>query len=118
MPKLPTEFRRLGEKALFVKWSDGEEATIPSTTLRLNCPCATCKEKRGDTSHQKPLTGAKSSLRIVSSSSEEETKLLKIWPIGNYALGLQWGDGHNSGIYTYALIEELGNYSPTSPAAT
>ncbi|MFT7538680.1 MAG: DUF971 family protein, partial [Lysobacterales bacterium] len=28
-------------------------------------------------------------------------------PLGNYAIGINWNDGHNAGIYPYSLIEEL-----------
>jgi DUF971 family protein len=57
--------------------------------------------KRGDTTHSKPLTGKKSLLKIVESSKDEEIRLESIWSVGNYALGVKWGDGHSTGIYTY-----------------
>ena len=112
MAKKPSEFKRNEGNSLSITWSDGATDKISSIVLRKSCPCATCKEKRGDTSHAKPLgTPKRSLLTIVEASSEEETKLIKIWPVGNYALGIEWGDGHSSGIYPYALLAELTKVS-------
>jgi len=30
-------------------------------------------------------------------------------PLGNYAIGINWNDGHTSGIYPYATIRTLAN---------
>lgn len=84
---------------------------ISSEKLRRACPCASCQQKRGDTSHDRPLTGTKKSgsslLKVISATSEEECNLEKIWLLGNYALGMKWGDGHDTGIYTFDLLKEL-----------
>jgi len=113
----PIEFRRQGEQGLAITWAKrtdelSEPQIISSSVLRSECPCAGCREQRGDQSHAKPLTtpvtSKPSMLKIVTSSSNEEQRLLRIWPIGNYALGIEWGDGHNTGIYTYELLARLG----------
>ncbi len=88
------------------------KSELSSETLRRNCPCATCREERGDTSHAKPLTTPAKpmkprSLSIVESSITEQTLLREIWAVGNYALGMSWGDGHNTGIYTFELLRSL-----------
>ncbi len=33
--------------------------------------------------------------------------LVKVEPVGNYAIRLYWGDGHDSGIYDWTLLEQL-----------
>lgn len=93
--------------ALRILWSDGRQSRIPSQLLRQHCPCATCLEQRGDTSHQKPLTGRAASLRIVSSNETEEVDLRSVQAVGNYAISLSWGDGHGSGIYRFSLLRRL-----------
>lgn len=104
----PTEIRRTGTLGLTIKWGDGSSSSLSSEVLRRECPCASCKEKRGDTTHAKPLTGKKRSLSIVENTIEQETSLQEIWAVGQYALGIRWGDGHDSGIYPFELLRELG----------
>ncbi|MEC5384020.1 gamma-butyrobetaine hydroxylase-like domain-containing protein [Aurantimonas sp. C2-6-R+9] len=31
----------------------------------------------------------------------------RIWSVGNYALGIAFSDGHNSGIYTFPALREI-----------
>ena len=114
-PRVPTSVVRkkntnsqsaLGE-GLFIAWSDGTSTEFTSEFLRTHCPCASCQEKRGDTTHQKPLIGKRTSLTILKATKEEETDLQKVWPVGNYAIGILWGDKHDSGIYSYQFLSTL-----------
>ncbi len=112
MKIVPVEIKRLESKGIAITWSDGSRAEIASDTLRRNCPCAGCREMRGDTSHAKPLTTPAQPLKprglaIIDSSLAEQTALKQIWVVGQYALGMTWGDGHNTGIYTFDLLREL-----------
>lgn len=107
MPQ-PREIRRINEAALRITWSDGLLVEIASRLLRVECPCAECREQRGDTSHAKPLSSPKkSSLRVIEASADEQIRLLEVWGVGNYAIGMAWGDGHRSGIYSFAQLREL-----------
>lgn len=108
MTQKPKEFRRVGPNGLKIIWEDQLVQEIPSLVLRQNCPCASCKQARGDTTHNMPITGKKNLLRIVESTSQEQTSLEEIWPVGQYALGIKWGDGHQTGIFTYSLLRTLG----------
>ncbi len=104
----PVEIKRVGVEGLNVRWSDGTSNFLSSKLLRENCPAADSRAKRGDTSHDSPLSpSSKSLLTIVEATAEEELTLEKIWPIGNYAIGLGWADGHKSGIYTFSFLREL-----------
>ena len=108
----PTEIKRAGSSGLHISWSDGRRDALPGEFLRRNCPCAACKELRGDTSHSKPLTGKKpkKSLMVIENTIETETSLQQIWGVGQYALGMSWGDGHDSGIYTFDYLRELSDW--------
>jgi len=109
----PLEIRRIQGRGLAIEWSDGVRQEISSQLLRLSCPCASCKEQRGDTSHSKPLS-ARKSLRIVESSSDEQLELKRIWSVGQYAIGVEWGDGHSTGIFPFELLARLGQELPTT----
>lgn len=106
----PLEIKRLSEAQLSVRWSDGRHDVIESEFLRRNCPCASCLQHRGELDHDKPLSPLpvkKSMLQVVSNSLQEETKLVEVWGIGNYALGCRWADGHATGIYTFAKLRSI-----------
>lgn len=106
-----------GAGGIRLTWSDGRTNTIDSLKLRRLCPCASCLEARGEgAAHEKPLSAApspenrpsgKSLLQVVKSSAEEETRIDKIWSVGSYALGIRWGDKHDSGIYTWDYLREI-----------
>lgn len=103
----PREIQRISGQGLRVVWQNGVETELSSRVLRTNCPCAACREERGDSSHQKPLGGKQSVLRIIESTVETELDLLEVLPVGNYAVSLKWGDGHHTGIYDWDLLREL-----------
>ena len=88
---------------LVIKWEDQEESYIPFETLRNNCPCAECKGE----------TDALGNLYMGQGEPKSNAgkNLLSVKPVGYYALQLTWGDGHDSGIYRFELLKELGDLS-------
>lgn len=105
----PKRIALLGSSSLHIFWSDGLEQRISSSTLRKHCPSAITRAQAGDESHDKPLTAKKSLLRIIEHSREEELALEEVWQVGNYALGMRFRDGLDSGIYTFELLRSLGS---------
>lgn len=85
---------------------DGTEHDIDSDVLRKECPCASCLDSKGKLSHDKPL-GGRASLMVLKATKEESLDIQQIWALGNYAIGMKWSDGHDTGIYTYASLETL-----------
>lgn len=80
---------------LVIVWSDGTVSSYPWDFLRAHCPSAGEKAVR---ENRDPLAvlGAVPSTRIVD-----------VRMIGNYAIGLTWEDGHNSGIYSWDYLLRL-----------
>ncbi len=124
---VPVEILRRSQRAgaenegMEIRWSNNQTSFYPANLLRRACPCAGCEELRGQGVHEKPLSGkpsgGKSSLlRVVKATLDESLALEQIWPIGNYAIGLRWGDGHDTGIYSYTLLQKLAN-TPQPEAA-
>ena len=104
-----------GTQGVEFTWADGEKYFFDAKFLRENCPCATCLTQRGDTSHENPLKPTPSSrLKVISATLDEETRIEKLFPIGNYAIGIQWGDKHDSGIYSWNYINTLVNEKTSS----
>ena len=107
----PTEIKRT-DNALIIRWSDGKEQTLSSEALRKNCPCAFCKEKRGDESHSKPIIGANnkkkpSMLKVIKVEKGDALRIEKIWAVGNYAIGILWGDEHSDGIWGWDELKKI-----------
>lgn len=97
----PLEFDLDRTRGLRIQWSDGSTGDIPLAALRRACPCATCRAEREERSRN-PLAvvapvGDQS--RMVTAETAELT--------GHYALRVVWKDGHNTGIYNFALLYEL-----------
>jgi DUF971 family protein len=91
-PPYPEEVRRLPEeRRLRITWSDAHVSDYPFAYLRGWCPCAGCQGHGGEK-------------RYVHAPN---TDLATIAPIGRYALGFVWGDGHETGIYSYGYLREL-----------
>jgi ATP-binding protein involved in chromosome partitioning len=44
----------------------------------------------------------------VTFQAGRNADLRDLKPVGNYALGLTWGDAHESGIYTFEFLHQLG----------
>lgn len=74
-------------------WNDGFEAVIKLEKFRKECPCADCREKDESTP-----SGVKFFMPTIKPGQND---LKELTPVGNYALNAIWGDGHNSGIYTW-----------------
>jgi DUF971 family protein len=103
----PTRIKREQAK-LLIDWNDGHSSIITAEVLRQNCPCASCREERGDGNHSKPIFKAKPrSLRVVEHTAQESLQLDEVRLVGNYAVGLTWRDGHSTGIYPFTLLLEL-----------
>lgn len=108
---IPKSIKR-EDAGLLIEWQDGVLSRIEAKELRGACPCAVCREERGEGSHSKPITSQnKKSLRIVEHTVEEAYAILAISAVGNYALSIAWKDGHASGIYPFSLLRRLSEQS-------
>jgi len=93
MPTVPSpvEVRRdSAARLLRIEWSDGHVSEYPFAYLRGWCPCAGCQGHEGEK-------------RFVHGNADLE----KVTVVGRYALTPVWGDGHETGIYSYRYLREL-----------
>ena len=91
----PTEIK-LHQKSrlLDIAFSDGKTFQFPCEFLRVYSPSA---EVSGHGPGQEVLQTGKKMVSIV-----------KIEPVGNYAIQLNFTDGHNTGLYSWDLLYNLG----------
>ncbi len=99
----PKQIKITEKTNLFVKWDDGSENLIPLKYLRDECPCASCK---GETVLLKTYIPAK-----PGNLSPEGYIVKSIQQVGGYAIQIAWGDGHNTGIYTWDYLKQLSSDS-------
>jgi len=87
----PTAIRNFNADArLEIDWDDDSSSSYSHEVLRVQCPCADC---RGHTPDQaKTITG------------KEDVRVVHIELVGNYAVRIEFDDGHNSGIYTFSQL--------------
>jgi DUF971 family protein len=81
-------------RALEIEFSDGKRARLSCEFLRVYSPSA---EVRGHGPGQDVLQTGKRDVEIV-----------RVEPVGNYAVQLVFSDGHDTGIYSWDLLYEYG----------
>jgi DUF971 family protein len=83
-------------RTLKIDWQDGHVTVHDFTALRWLCPCAYCRGEAG-------MPGW---LDTAPTLTPEQTRLVDIALVGNYAVAPSWGDGHHTGYYTFALLRD------------
>lgn len=95
----PTNIKsRTRSRLLEVSFDDGSVFELPYEYLRVYSPSA---EVRGHGPGQEQLQLGKHAVGIA-----------KVEPVGNYAVKLVFDDGHDTGLYTWAYLYELGRDRP------
>uniref|UniRef100_Q029J6 Gamma-butyrobetaine hydroxylase-like N-terminal domain-containing protein n=1 Tax=Solibacter usitatus (strain Ellin6076) TaxID=234267 RepID=Q029J6_SOLUE len=87
-------------KGIKIDWKDGHHSDYGLTFLRDKCPCATCTGAHG-TPPREPE--ANNPFQMFKPA----LKMLGVEPVGNYAIRINWSDGHNSGIYSYEHFRRI-----------
>ncbi|MBK9522572.1 MAG: DUF971 domain-containing protein [Rhodocyclaceae bacterium] len=84
-------------RVLELHFSDGARFNLPCELLRVYSPSA---EVRGHGPGQEVLQTGKRNVGITA-----------IEPVGNYALKLVFTDGHDTGLYSWDLLHDLGKHA-------
>ncbi len=91
----PTELRlREQGRTLAVTFGDGASFDLSAEYLRVESPSA---EVQGHSAAQRQTVGGKAQVVIR-----------RIEPTGNYAVRLIFDDGHDTGIFSWTYLRELG----------
>ena len=95
MDYTPTEIRlQTKSRQIVIAFDDGNRFELSFEYLRVNSPSA---EVKGHGPGQEVLQTGKENVRITD-----------IEPIGHYAVRLVFDDGHNTGLYTWQYLYDLG----------
>lgn len=91
----PTELRLDKDKrVLTVTFDDGQSFALPAELLRVLSPSA---EVQGHSEAQRVTVAGKKQVGIV-----------RIEPVGNYAARIVFDDGHDTGLFVWDYLRELG----------
>jgi DUF971 family protein len=91
----PVELRlKRAEKLLEVAFDDGSRFRLPAEYLRVESPSA---EVQGHGPGQKTLVHGRAHVGIIG-----------LEPIGNYAVRITFDDLHDTGIYSWSYLHQLG----------
>ena len=92
----PKRIEQKGPRSLSILWGDDRESVYDVRELRLACGCAECIDE---------WSGEK---RLDPAKVPEDVRPNRIETVGRYALQISWSDGHESGIYPFERLRELG----------
>ena len=92
MVRSPKDVRAVTEqRSLEIIWEEGHIGRYPYRTLRAECRCAACVNE---------LTGVRT-LDIASIADGITIDDMQL--VGNYALRIDWSDGHSTGLYSWTM---------------
>jgi DUF971 family protein len=83
---------------LTVAYDDGKTFRLSAELLRVESPSAEVQGHGGD---QKVIVGGK-----------REVTIRALEPVGNYAVRISFSDGHDTGLYSWRYLYELGRDQP------
>lgn len=83
------------DRRLEITWSSGDIRRLPTRVVRAACGCAACVDER---------TGVRT---LDVDSIPADIDILAMRPVGNYAVHIEWSDGHDTGIYTWESLRRL-----------
>jgi DUF971 family protein len=95
---IATQLKLENRNEFSLLWDDGHKCIIPLRMLRDQCPCAGCQGETILLKTYKPE---------IQPELPGKYTLKGAAQVGNYALQFTWGDGHNTGIYTWVNLRSL-----------
>ncbi len=87
------------KRTLTVSFDDGASYDLPAEVLRVLSPSA---EVQGHSPEQRVTVPGKKNVRIA-----------RIEPVGNYAVRIVFDDGHDTGLYVWGYLRDLGENQET-----
>jgi ATP-binding protein involved in chromosome partitioning len=92
----PSAIQQRGPRELAITWADGFESVFDVRGLRLACACAQCVDE---------WTGE---CRLDPGQVPADVHPLNVRSVGRYAIRIDWSDGHDTGIYAFTRLRQLG----------
>ena len=81
-------------KGMEIDWADGHRSVFDALSLRMLCPCAYCQGEAGRPGW----------LDTNPTPTPDQTQLVGMRLVGQYAVAPTWADGHDTGYYTFEAL--------------
>lgn len=98
-------------RGIHIDWTDGHHSEYKLAFLRDECPCATCTGAHGTEPQRSNYVVEEKNDGIDPANPFKmyapKLKMLKVDPVGGYAIKIDWSDGHNSGIYSFDYLRSI-----------
>lgn len=92
----PTRIEPLNETEILLGFSDSRQFAVSYAELRFLCPCAGCVDEH---------TGERTIRREQVKAGIRPTG---VQVVGRYAVQISWNDRHNTGMYHFDRLLEIG----------
>ena len=92
-----TEIFQKDANTLSIRWQDGATKNYDTTRLRAFCPCAICKTQSDEDS-------------VVKVERFKAVRPVELSSVGRYAIKILFSDGHQTGIFPFALLYQDKTY--------
>jgi DUF971 family protein len=87
-----------------IAWADGHRSHFDFAYLRDECPCATCNDERGK---KEAFAAVVTTPSAVLPMFKPKPRAQSAAVMGNYAVQINFSDGHSTGIYSYDLLRTI-----------
>jgi DUF971 family protein len=92
----PREIMQETDQNVRITWGDGFVSTYAAPALRRVCPCAQCVNE---------WTGER---MLKAETIADDLQFNDVEIVGRYALNFKFSDGHETGIYSFRYLREIG----------
>jgi prepilin-type processing-associated H-X9-DG protein len=89
-----------------IAWADGHTSHFEFPYLRDQCPCATCNDEREKKEAFKSLAPGMASSPVLP-MFKPKPRANSATQVGNYAIQINFSDGHSTGIYSYDYLRSI-----------
>ena len=102
-----------------IGWVDGHQSHYAFDYLREQCPCALCNEERRKAEDAKThMGGGGLGSSALLPMFKPRPKAVAAQPVGNYALQIDFNDGHRTGIYSFDYLRTICPCEACAPPAS
>ena len=97
----PSRIEVIGN-TLSLQWENGEDSYLDASLLRSESPSA---DNKGETDIFGQVSGGQAKREFP------DIEIIKVNPVGNYAIRIIFSDGHSTGIFSWEYLRSLESHA-------